>query len=58
MTIPYIETRGERLAESARMRAFLVAVVLVCVALVVLVHFFLRPLPEIWDAVLRRVAVW
>jgi uncharacterized protein involved in exopolysaccharide biosynthesis len=56
--IPYIETEGER--RRSRRRAWIVGclVALVAVAFLVSVHLFLRPLPELWDAIARRVGIW
>ncbi len=53
--IPYIETEGER--RRNRRRAWIVGCLVVLVALAFLlgVHLFLRPLPELWDAVTRRL---
>jgi hypothetical protein len=56
--IPYIETEGER--RRNRLRAWIVSclAVLVAVAFLVGVHLFLKPLPGLWDAVMRRIGIW
>ncbi len=56
--IPYIETERER--RRKRSRAWIVGclVVLVAVAYLVGVHLFLRPLPNLWDAVMRSIGIW
>jgi polysaccharide chain length determinant protein (PEP-CTERM system associated) len=52
--IPYIETEGER--RRHRRRAWLVGVLvgLAAVAFLFGMHLFLRPLPELWEALARR----
>jgi uncharacterized protein involved in exopolysaccharide biosynthesis len=56
--IPYIETEGER--RRNRLRAWIVSclAVLVAVAFLVGVHLFLKPLPGLLDAVMRRIGIW
>ena len=56
--IPYIETAGER--RRNRRRAWILGclVVLAAVAFVIGVHLFLKSLPDLWEAVARRVGVW
>jgi polysaccharide biosynthesis transport protein len=56
--IPYIETKGER--RRNRRRAWILGclVVLAAVAFVIGVHLFLKSLPDLWEAVARRVGVW
>jgi hypothetical protein len=56
--IPYIETEGER--RRNRRLAWIVGclVVLAAVAFLVSVHLFLRPLPDLWEAVTRRIGIW
>ena len=53
--IPYIETESER--RRNRRRTWIVGCLaaLAVVAFLVGVHLFLRPLPEVWDAIARRV---
>jgi hypothetical protein len=56
--IPYIQTEGER--RRNRRRAWIVGglAVLAVVAFLVGVHLFLRPLPDLWEAVMRRIGTW
>ena len=56
--IPYIETVGER--ERNRRRRWIVGclVALAAVAFLVAVHLFLRPLPDLWVAVMRHIGIW
>ena len=56
--IPYIETVGER--ERSRRRRWIVGclVALAAVAFLVGVHLLLRPLPDLWVAVTRRIGIW
>jgi uncharacterized protein involved in exopolysaccharide biosynthesis len=56
--IPYIETAAER--RRNRRRAWMVAGLVALLAVVFLagVHVFLRPVPEVFDAVLRRAGIW
>jgi uncharacterized protein involved in exopolysaccharide biosynthesis len=55
--IPYIETEAER--RRKRLRAWIVSCLafLFAVAFLVGVHLFLRPLPDLWDAVIRRIGI-
>jgi uncharacterized protein involved in exopolysaccharide biosynthesis len=56
--IPYIETEAERRRQ--RRRAWIIGclVALGAVAFLIGVHLFLRPLPSLWEAVIRRVGIW
>jgi uncharacterized protein involved in exopolysaccharide biosynthesis len=56
--IPYIQTEGER--RRNRRRAWMVAclAIVAAVAFLVVVHVFLRPLPDLWEAVVRRIGTW
>jgi succinoglycan biosynthesis transport protein ExoP len=56
--IPYIETEGER--RRNRRRAWIVGCIVVLIALgfLVGVHLFLRTLPDVWEAVTRRIGIW
>lgn len=56
--IPYIETRRERLGK--RRRTWMVACVftLLGVAFLLGIHLFLKPLPEVWEGVIRRITFW
>ena len=51
--IPYIETEGERRRNRRRTRIVGFLVALAVVAFLVGVHLFLKPLPELWDAIAR-----
>src|SRR5262245_11790336 len=56
--IPYIETEGER--RRNRRRAWIIGCIAVLIALGFLVgiHLFLRALPDVWEAVTRRIGIW
>ena len=56
--IPYIETERER--RRNRWRALLIAclVILIAAALLVALHIFLRPLPDLASGVLRSMGIW
>ena len=56
--IPYIETEGER--RRNRRRAWIVGCIVVLIGLGFLVgiHLFLRALPDVWEAVTRRIGLW
>jgi uncharacterized protein involved in exopolysaccharide biosynthesis len=56
--IPYIQTEGER--RRNRRRAWIIGslAVLAALAFLVGVHLFLRPLPDLWEAMLRRIGTW
>jgi uncharacterized protein involved in exopolysaccharide biosynthesis len=56
--IPYIETEGER--KRNRRRAWIIGglVVLLVAVLLVGVHLFLRPVPELLGATVRHLGVW
>jgi hypothetical protein len=56
--IPYIETARER--RRNQLRAWLTGcfVLLAATAFVAGVHLYLRPLPDLLDAVLRRANLW
>lgn len=56
--IPYIETREEKVRARRRTLAMAVAAGCLAVLFVAFVHFFLRPLPDIWDGVLRLITRW
>jgi polysaccharide chain length determinant protein (PEP-CTERM system associated) len=58
MAIPYIETQSEQSALRSHTRGVWAAGGVLTVVFLVLVHFFLRPLPDIWDAVLRKIVFW
>jgi FMN phosphatase YigB (HAD superfamily) len=55
--IPYIATAAER--RRNRRRAWMIAglAALLAVVFLVGVHVFLRPVPELFDAVLRRAGI-
>ncbi len=56
--IPYIYTEGE--LRRNRRRAWIIGclAVLAAVAFLVGVDLFLRPLPDLWEAVMRRIGTW
>jgi uncharacterized protein involved in exopolysaccharide biosynthesis len=56
--IPYIETAGERRRNRRRAWIFAGLVVLAALAFFVAVHLYLRPLPSLWDNLVRRLGVW
>lgn len=56
--IPYIETLAER---RTRRRLGAIAAtlsVLIAVAFLLAVHLYLKPLPELWASVVRKVGLW
>ena len=55
--IPYIETARER--RQNRRRALIIAclAILMAVGFMIAIHLFLRPLPDLWEAVMRRVGI-
>lgn len=55
--IPYIETRAERVRDQQRLQILAVTSVLMAIAFVLSVHLFLKPIPDIWQAVLRRTGL-
>jgi polysaccharide chain length determinant protein (PEP-CTERM system associated) len=55
--IPYIETRRERSNRSRRGAVVAAALAVLAVLFFLAVHVFLKPLPDIWEGVLRRVLI-
>ena len=56
--IPYIHTGRERIGARRRHSAVFILVALLAIAFVVVVHVFLKPFPEILDAVARQLIFW
>jgi polysaccharide chain length determinant protein (PEP-CTERM system associated) len=54
--IPYIETRAERTKIRARSWATTTVAVTLAIAFLVVIHTLLKPLPELFGAVLRKIA--
>jgi polysaccharide chain length determinant protein (PEP-CTERM system associated) len=54
--IPYIETRSERIRIRARSWSTAGVVVILGIAFLVAIHALLKPLPEVFGAVMRRIA--
>jgi succinoglycan biosynthesis transport protein ExoP len=53
--IPYIETRGERAGKRRRALVLMGLASLLAVTFVLVVHLFVKPLPEMFDSVLRKI---
>jgi len=58
MVIPYIETRRERLVKGRRTWVAVCLILLLVVAFLLGVHFFLKPLPMLLDSTMRRIVFW
>jgi hypothetical protein len=56
--IPYIQTEGERRRNRRRAWIIVSLAVLAALAFLMGVHLFLRPLPDLWEAMLRRIGTW
>ena len=56
--IPYIETRRERVGKRRQILVQIGAYSLLGLVLLLAVHFLLKPLPELFAAAVRRMALW
>lgn len=56
--IPYIETREERNARWRRNTAVAALGVLIAVAFLLAIHFYLKSIPELWASLVRTVSMW
>jgi polysaccharide chain length determinant protein (PEP-CTERM system associated) len=55
--IPYIETRSERARQQRRRRLIVLLSAILLVAFIASVHLWLKPIPDVWDGVLRRIGM-
>lgn len=58
MVIPYIETRREQLVKGRKTWIIVWLTLLLVVAFLLGVHFFLKPLPTLLDSAMRRIVFW
>ncbi len=56
--IPYIETQQERLRKRRRNWTLACLIALLTVGFLLGINYFLKPLSEILDSVVRRIAFW
>jgi hypothetical protein len=55
--IPYIETRSEKARQRRLRRLIALVSTLLLFAFVASVHLWLKPIPAVWDSVLRRIGL-
>lgn len=55
--IPYIQTQGERMRLRRRTRMVASLAALLAIVFTLIVHLFFKPLPEVWDVLMRRITL-